>query len=191
MRRIKISRGFKTFVGGAIIGGVVMGIVALFSAHMVEETSDAEFCGACHEMDVFCETWEEGMHGTAEKGIVVAKCTDCHLPHEGIVKYLVIKGKTGAHDVIAHLQKKETDWLENREHREKYTYESGCRKCHVELEAPGISLKGFKAHRAYDLGETKETCISCHTDVGHKNLEERLLEMEKKDKQHKKESSDV
>ncbi len=190
MRRIKLSRGFKQFVGGGVVGGVLMGIVALFSAHMVEATSDAEFCGSCHEMDLFCETWEEGPHGPAQRGIVGAKCTDCHLPHEGIVKYLAIKGKTGAHDVIAHILKKETDWLANREHREEFTYESGCRKCHVELEVPGISLKGFKAHRDYKTGETKETCISCHFDAGHKDLEERLQEMQKENRQQK-ENSDV
>ena len=63
MRRIKLSRGFKQFAGGIIIGGILMGIVALFSAHMVEKTGNAEFCGICHEVEVFCETWEEGMHG--------------------------------------------------------------------------------------------------------------------------------
>jgi len=191
MRRIKISRGFKQFFGGCIIGGILMGAVALFSVHMVEATSDAEFCGSCHEMQVFCDAWEEGAHGPAHKGIVAAKCTDCHLPHEGTVKYLIAKAKTGTHDVIAHLTKKDTDWIANLEHREKFTYESGCRKCHIELEVPGISLKGFKAHRDYTTGETEETCISCHFDAGHKDLEQRLKDMKKNETTANKEGHDV
>ncbi len=66
--------------------------------------------------------------------------------------------------------KKEPDWIKNLERREHYTYESSCKHCHPELVAPGISTKGYAAHRDYQNGETSKTCVSCHSDVGHGNL---------------------
>ena len=46
-------------------------------------------------------------------------------------------------------------------------YESGCRECHENIVAPGIPIKAFTAHRQYQLGYTRENCISCHQTVGH------------------------
>jgi len=169
------------FLFGLIIGGVLAAFGALITAYMIEETSGGEFCTSCHEMEVFGETWIAGRHGPGRDGTVAAKCTDCHLPHEGVLPNLTKKAMLGANDAYVHYFGTEPDWIENLEHRDEFTFDSGCKKCHVELVAPDIPLKAFLAHRDYLTGETEKTCISCHTDVGHKNLIEHLQKQMKQE----------
>ncbi len=169
---------YRAVLVSFILGGLAAIALSLATVHMVEETGGDAFCGVCHEMDVFCETWQEGSHGTAKMGVEVATCVDCHLPHTGTISYLVAKARTGMHDTIAHIRGYEPDWVENLEHREAYVYESGCRKCHKELVAPGISLKAFNAHRDVITGETTKTCIACHSEVGHGDLKSVLMKRE-------------
>jgi len=168
----------RKFLCGLVVGGVITAFLSLMTAEMVERTGGEEFCTSCHEMSVFGETWKEGFHGTMKDGIVVAQCTDCHLPHDNVVHYMTEKAKSGMKDVSSHLLNKTPDWIENLEHREEFTFESGCTKCHVELVAPGISRKAYRAHRDYITGETKETCISCHTDAGHHELKKKLKKIQ-------------
>ena len=151
--------------------GVTSGVSSVTGIAMIEHTSTVKFCGSCHEMDPFIESWREASHGIGAKGSMHARCVDCHLPaaEDGIFTYLVAKGKSGANDAYVHLTTggEGIDWYERLDHAEVYTFESGCRKCHEELVAPGISLKAFRAHRDYQLGQTEKTCVECHTDVGH------------------------
>ncbi len=161
----------------AVIGLVVVFLVAIFlsltTASIVKSTSTVDFCASCDEMQIFYDTWEKSIHGKAKKGVIKAKCVDCHLPHNGIVTYLLDKAKFGIHDYTVHISKKELDWeakWKTRKPDVQMAYESGCRKCHKNLIAPGIPLKAFKAHRKYELGETRKNCISCHKDAGHGDL---------------------
>jgi nitrate/TMAO reductase-like tetraheme cytochrome c subunit len=152
--------------------GVVAGASSLFTFVMIESTSTVEFCAVCHEMDVFVDTWEAAAHGPDETGAIAAVCVDCHLPdpEAGHIAYLYEKGRSGTNDVVKHLLGDFPDWIANLEEREHFTFESGCRKCHVELVAPGIPLKAITAHRDYLTGQTEETCIGCHADIGHAAL---------------------
>ncbi len=157
---------------GLIVGVIITVVFALITASKVVSTGRAEFCGSCHEMKVFVETWEAGIHGPAKKGIVKAQCADCHLPHGNVLSYLVNKFKFGLNDYIGHLKGKgkPEHWLEHWKHKVPYkhqAYESGCRECHENIVAPGIPIKAFTAHRQYQLGYTRENCISCHQTVGH------------------------
>jgi len=177
MKRL-FRKSARTIIPSFVLGGIAATALSLVAAVLVEHTGDDAFCGKCHEMDVYCETWKTSTHGTAHKGIEVAKCVDCHLPHTGPVRYLFAKAKTGMHDTVAHLRGIKPGGIESLEDREEYTFESGCLQCHKELVAPGISLKAFTAHRDYLTGETTKTCISCHTDVGHGDLKSVLMEQE-------------
>lgn len=163
---------------GMILGSLVAGSASLFATAAIESTNTVSFCASCHEMEVFHDTWQTSEHGSASKGVVIASCTDCHLPppHDGLVSYLVTKGMTGTKDVVNHLLGREPDWIDNLERREHYTFESGCRKCHVDLVVPEIPLKAFLAHRDYNNGITSETCITCHAETGHGDLKALLQE---------------
>ncbi|MBT8764308.1 NapC/NirT family cytochrome c [Desulfohalobiaceae bacterium Ax17] len=160
----------RSLVLGLCIGSCLAIVLALVGAAQIHSTNKVKFCASCHEMQTFYKTWVEAGHGLAQKGAMKAKCVDCHLPEEGLLTYLGTKAKAGANDYIAHIIRKKVDWVAKREEREKYTYETGCKKCHKELVAPGIPIKAFLAHRTYELGETDKTCISCHHNVGHGDL---------------------
>jgi cytochrome c nitrite reductase small subunit len=160
---------------GSIILGLCIGlclaiVLALVTASKIHSTNKVEFCTSCHEMKTFYQTWVLSAHGHAQKGAMKARCVDCHLPESNILTYLTTKAKAGAKDYIAHINSKKVDWIARRKERHSYTYESGCKKCHKELVVPGIPIKAFLAHRAYELGETDKTCISCHQNVGHGDL---------------------
>ncbi|MBA2849024.1 hypothetical protein G4V39_10680 [Thermosulfuriphilus ammonigenes] len=180
------SRG--TLVKGLIIGFIAALVFSFITAVQVKSTGTVKFCSSCHEMKIFQETWAAGAHGPNDKGVIKAKCVDCHLPHDGLFTYLVAKTKFGINDYVAHVTGRKATlehWLKHWEHKKPYTheaYESGCRKCHKELVAPGIPLKAFTAHRAYELGETNKTCINCHHTVGHGDLLLALREGVSKDK---------
>ncbi len=168
------SGGTKGAVAiGFILGFFIAIILSLVTASKVKSTGAVKFCASCHEMNLFHDTWAESSHGVNQKGVIKAKCADCHLPHDGIVDYLITKSKAGIHDYLAHLKGKKTDWISKWKNRGPHAhgaYESGCRKCHKELVAPGIPIKAFTAHRAYELGESKLHCIDCHQMAGHGDL---------------------
>ncbi len=171
MSQIGGTKGAVTI--GLIIGFLIAIVLSLVTASKVKSTSTPKFCVSCHEMKVFHETWEQSAHGKARMGAIKAKCVDCHLPHDGIIDYLIVKTKAGIHDYIAHMQGKKPDWIskwKNRGPHAHEAYESGCKKCHKELTAPGIPLKAFTAHRAYELGETLLHCMDCHQMAGHGDI---------------------
>ena len=164
------------------IGFGVAGL--LFSLGMAEgihATSGAEFCVGCHVMEPMVEAYEEDIHGGKNSHGIRAECTDCHLPHESVFGYVVAKGISGMKDVWGNVVKDPTkiDWQERRTHREHFVYDSGCLSCHAQLEEATMSnMKAFLPHRDYFLGRTNMTCVSCHENVGHKNLG---LHLEKED----------
>jgi cytochrome c-type protein NapC len=122
-------------------------------------------------------------HGGAGDYGVQAQCVDCHLDHSNSAAYLLDKAKTGTHDIwVEYTQDTHAiDWEAKREERESFTYDNGCKHCHVELqEATIASPDAFIAHKAYYLGESSDTCVSCHPNVGHENLGEELLKYEER-----------
>jgi cytochrome c-type protein NapC len=167
----KTKSGFPLFT---IVAGIVIGLViAYISSIMIHSTSSKQFCGVCHTMKPMVEAYKMDVHGGAGKKGIEAKCVDCHLPHDSLANYLVAKAKTGMHDIWAELtyDKKAINWEEKRKHKEHFVYDSGCLSCHTNLkEATMSNMKAFKGHRAYFAGTTEKKCVSCHQNVGHKDL---------------------
>ncbi len=179
MKFIKNNGGAVVIV--CIVAFLIALFVAFFAAKQVQSTSTVEFCNSCHEMNPFYETWAAGKHGTDAKGVIRARCVDCHLPHDSLANYLSTKTKAGLHDIKAHWMGKKTDWLGIWKNRGPYVhaaYESGCKECHKKLIAPGIPLKAITGHKAYLNGETKRTCLDCHHDVGHGDLVTKFREIQ-------------
>ena len=178
----KTPSKFKKFLKLSFIvsTGILIGmLLSLFTAHMVEETSDGEFCGSCHTMEPMVKAFEQDIHGGNNRVGFKATCTDCHLPHNNVVNYMFQKSLTGMHDVwVQNFGDLENiDWQEKRKHRKSFVYDSGCLKCHKNLkDATMGNHKAFNGHKAYfsKKDELGLTCVSCHENVGHKNLSDYL-----------------
>ncbi|MBN2695473.1 NapC/NirT family cytochrome c [bacterium] len=168
--KISFKRIFKKLLPYFI--GIFLGaILSFIFAIMVEETSDESFCGSCHTMKPMVESFLQSKHGGNNKLGIKAKCVDCHLPHNNLLNYLFRKGTTGFHDVWAQMFYSNFEWEKNRDNREKYVYDSGCLKCHKNIEHVRFgNLKSFIAHKAYFLTPEKYSCVMCHKNVGHKDL---------------------
>ena len=140
---------------------------------IVQGTSGEEFCGGCHTMTPMIASYREDIHGGAGDSGVQAKCTACHIPHNNTVNYMFMKARYGMHDAWAQLtyDLDAIDWQAKRAHSEDYVYDSGCLKCHANLQgASESSAVSFVAHRPYFLGTVKSKCVTCHNRVGHKDL---------------------
>lgn len=154
--------------------GVIIGlIIAFISSVAVHHTSDKHFCGMCHTMKPMVDAYKMDVHGGAGSHGIEVKCVDCHLPHDSVANYLLTKMQTGFHDIYAEsfYNLKEIDWNKKRKHREHFVYDSACLACHTNLkEATMSNMKAFRGHKAYFSGKSGKKCVSCHENVGHKNL---------------------
>ncbi len=160
-----------------LVLATVLGIV-FFLGWMVTDTAfkltgGPEFCGSCHTMQPLVNSFRDDVHGGNNKNGAAAECVDCHLPHDYKLRYVAAKTAYGIHDVWAQTfyDLEAIDWIAKRQHREDFTYDSGCMTCHKLLERASMpNPKAFVAHKPYFLGEIKKKCVSCHENVGHKNL---------------------
>jgi cytochrome c-type protein NapC len=155
-----------------ILGVVVAGSWALMET-AIGKTSDLQFCTTCHSMSPMGKSYEQDGHGGNNANGIRVECTECHLPHDSPLGYLLAKARTGAHDIWAELTRDTDtiDWESLREHRKRYVHDSGCLHCHSHLQrATEINNKAFVAHRPYFLGKTDKQCVSCHEHVGHHEL---------------------
>ncbi len=155
--------------------GICLGIViSLGSAEMVQRTSGVNFCSKCHSMKGMVTAYKQDTHGGNNHIGFKAKCTDCHLPHDNVFTYMKAKAYTGIKDVLGEaFWVDEIDWIANLERREEYTYTNGCQKCHnldlIKYDIP----KAYLAHRDFKTGKVN-SCVQCHTHVGHKNIKAHL-----------------
>ena len=175
----------KTFVFSygtlSIVGiGIVIGLLMAFvSTVVVHETSGKNFCGVCHTMKPMIDAYKLDVHGGASEHGMEVKCVSCHLPHDSLINYLWTKMKTGLHDVYAQsfYDLDKIDWIGKRKDREHFVYDSACLECHTNLQKATMpNKKAFNGHRAYFSNKGEKTCVSCHENVGHKDLGYHLSE---------------
>jgi cytochrome c-type protein NapC len=141
-KKINFKRIFKITMILSI--GVFVGmLLSLFTAHIVEETSDEKFCGSCHTMEPMIKAFKNDIHGGNNRVGFRATCTDCHLPHDNVVNYMTQKSLTGMHDVWVETfgDTKNIDWEKKREHRKRFVYDSGCLRCHKDKLLPNVKTK--------------------------------------------------
>jgi cytochrome c-type protein NapC len=161
-----------------VVAPIAIGAGWIGAQAVIERTSDAEFCTACHSMTPFARTHAEDVHGGGNPSGFVAECVGCHLPHDTPTNYLLAKLYTGLRDLSAQSQMwlHQPDWLGGLAHRADYVYDSGCLNCHAALErvAPG-NENAAAAHQAYRSGRV-EHCVTCHQHVGHKDLRVAIID---------------
>lgn len=160
--------------GGLISAGILAGLlISLISAEIIMKTSGMEFCGSCHSMQPMAKTFSKDIHGGNNSAGIVADCSTCHLPNSSVVSYIFAKAAHGVKDVFAETftDTSQIDW-EARRKEGGMVYDEGCMSCHRAImdENPDRSML-TKMHNMYEMSQETEnpmTCLSCHTQVGHK-----------------------
>ena len=151
---------FGVLLGVVILGGV--GAVVLWEYH-----ERPEFCGTCHIMDPYLESWQASDYGANAHAEYDVACLDCHVPTlEQQVNEFVVYVQGDYEIPLPELKYPKEDCLQCHEHGsyaeliEKSAYleeevganphnshwgEMECRLCH-------------KMHK-----ESEEYCAQCHS----------------------------
>jgi cytochrome c nitrite reductase small subunit len=119
--------------------------------------SDSWVCANCHVMYPQYATWNHSSHRER------TNCSDCHLPHDNLVHYLVAKGQDGLRDSYLYLTRSERNRFDAGEHTRKMIQEN-CLRCHSELVDP---LAWGKMSSMVGQGGQDRLCWDCHREVPH------------------------
>ncbi len=171
--RSRKSRWSSAWLWGVLVGVAGVLVAVLASGYMIDATNTDKFCGSCHMMEPFKQSWQASVHGGMNPKGFAAQCVDCHLPHGSFVDYLTTKARTGIYDAVqsVRIDAAAFDWKGNAErHRLEFTFDNACHRCHKNLLPPGLPRGGFLAHRDYLNGFTDKRCTECHAHVGHKDI---------------------
>lgn len=139
-------------------------------------STDPAVCANCHIMSEHFAAWQRSSHRAA------AGCADCHMPHDFVGKYAA-KASNGFWHSLAFTTGNFPDPLQIKPHNRAIT-ERTCRDCHSDIVAaidPGdrratIEIRSAMAGvptsdrpQIHDgsLAGHRESCIRCHTYVGH------------------------
>jgi cytochrome c nitrite reductase small subunit len=114
---------------------------------------------------------------------MAAGCADCHMPHHVVGKYLA-KASNGFWHSLAFTTGVFPDPLQIKPHNRAIT-EGACRHCHADIVAAIDPLEGGapfeimsgvgggpaparpQIHDGAVTSDSRESCIRCHTYVGH------------------------
>ena len=131
----------------ALITTVGIGMyVTDFSAYLGNNPST---CNNCHVMDAVYESWYHAGHKEW------ATCSDCHMPHALVPKYLV-KAESGFRHVTAFVFGHIPDAIRARESSREIVHEN-CIYCHQEAVESIIS-----GPMDFD-----RRCFDCHRSTAH------------------------
>ena len=156
-----------------IVLPLMLSIGWVLAQYAIERTSGVEFCTTCHSMDPMGESYRLDVHGGRSLHGIQASCSDCHLPHDSPLNFIGAYWMRLVGDTWVELLvgSDTPDWDSIRDNRESYVFDSGCLGCHAKLlDAFPRNTDAFAAHKAYFSENNQETCVSCHTSVGHKDL---------------------
>ena len=140
-------------LGLAVALGFMIGIGA-YTFHYAKGTSylssDPAACANCHIMQPQYDSWQKASHHT------VATCNDCHLPPDGLAKWISKADNGFVHSKAFTLQNfKEPIELRDVNRR---LLQQNCVRCHQELVENSVAdTNSFHAG----------SCVHCHRDVGH------------------------
>ena len=181
----------------AALIGVVTGVIGVLGAEQVDHyTSTEVFCGTtCHSMQAYIVSEEEYVqspHRTAASG-VRAGCADCHISQAGIVPATWDHIKGGVKDIYAELTNDFTKPEVWEERRARLAYNvrdamlandsANCRVCDDEDAIKPAKKRGQKQHA--DAKEEGITCIGCHYNLVHREVEPRDSFLEKSEQGNK------
>ncbi|MDX2443654.1 MAG: SUMF1/EgtB/PvdO family nonheme iron enzyme [Bacteroidales bacterium] len=162
-----LKKGLGKYI---FLAGILLGILVILGTNKaIVATSTNQYCSSCHSHPHSTTSWKLSTHYD-NKGGVVIKCVECHLPPPGLA-YLTNKIKFGAKDAYGEIFKdpSEIDWEEKSklEHAVKFTFKESCVNCHQNLFPLELTKEGNEAHLYYTQIPDQIHCINCHKYVGH------------------------
>ena len=179
------------FVAGVV--GAVIAVAAVLANEQIDHyTSSDAFCGTtCHSMQAHVANepaYLESAHRTAASG-VRAGCADCHIP-AGLVASTWAHVKGGVKDIISESMNDFAApgvWEEGRAERAHAvrdwlleTDSGTCRGCHDESAIEPERKRGQRQHK--EAREKGLTCIACHYNLVHAEVEPSQAFLDKADK---------
>lgn len=178
-----MSNKIKLIIAALIAGAFAVGLLSsVVIAEILKTAGDAEFCGSCHSMEPMKAAYEKQFHGGNNKAGFRAPCEACHLPHDSVLKHVVVKGMNGLSDTLSEkfggpipLQ----HWVERAEHRTEFVYDSGCLECHSDIKNSKMPANIKAIHNDYFAKRDTNKfyrCGNCHEDVGHGDMVEKMRE---------------
>ncbi|MDJ0974454.1 MAG: cytochrome c nitrite reductase small subunit [Planctomycetota bacterium] len=114
-------------------------------------SDDPRACANCHIMEPQFDSWQKASHHGA------ATCNDCHLPAEGLAKYLSKMENGWNHSVAFTLQN--FDEPIRMTEKSAAILQANCLRCHGEL-AHAVASGASGA-------QDEVRCVHCHSRVGH------------------------
>jgi cytochrome c nitrite reductase small subunit len=177
---VSVLRGTAGAAIAAAAIGVALGLGAftfVYAKGASYLSTDPAVCANCHIMGEHFAAWQRSSHRFA------AGCADCHMPHDLVGKYLA-KASNGFWHSLAFTTGVFPDPLQIKPHNRTIT-EGACRDCHGDIVAaidpggadaaadirPGVGGSPTSSrpqiHDGAVTHENRESCIRCHTYVGH------------------------
>lgn len=160
MSGIETHRKDKTVSAGkaSVIVGSLIGILAgagFFTFNYAEGFSyisnDPKVCINCHIMNQQHDSWQKASHHA------VARCVDCHLPHDLIPKYIA-KGSNGYHHSKGFTLQDFHEPIMIKKRNSEILQEN-CLRCHEDM------VENLVMGATYQKDAVK--CVHCHQSVGH------------------------
>lgn len=143
---------FWIAAGLAVVAGAIAGLgiyTFIYAKGYSYFLNDPKACNNCHVMQEVYDRWNHSSHKS------VARCNDCHAPHNLIGKYAT-KGINGFNHSVAITtgEFKEPIMIKkfNRD-----IVQHNCLYCHGDMTA-SIS---------HEHEKDKTDCLKCHAGVGH------------------------
>ena len=170
-----MTRRFIWPLAAAVAIGLAAGLGAftfVYAKGASYLSTDAASCANCHIMGEHYAAWLKSSHRH------VAKCADCHMPHDIVGKYAA-KASNGFWHSLAFTTGRFPDPLQIKAHNRTIT-ERTCRDCHgaivaaidaervnVARDPPGAADRPAIHDAPVVEGGGEFSCIRCHTYVGH------------------------
>jgi cytochrome c nitrite reductase small subunit len=151
----------KQKIGALILAGIVAGLAAytLYASRAWAYLSDEpSACVNCHIMAPFYATWSHSSHGRD------ATCSDCHIPHDNLVRKWYFKGMDGARHAAAFTLRKEPQVIQSKPMSDKVIRQN-CIRCHTELNTEFV--KTGRSDPRPRMADESKLCWHCHRDVPH------------------------
>ncbi|MFM7281961.1 MAG: cytochrome c nitrite reductase small subunit [Planctomycetia bacterium] len=145
-----LTRHGKLLLALAIVGGLALGIGAYtfeYAEGLSYLSTDPRACVNCHIMQPQFDSWQKASHHT------VAGCVDCHLPAEGIEKWIA-KASNGWHHSKGFTFQDFEEPIRIKGDNARIL-QNNCLRCHTELVHDLIASDGGMS------------CVHCHRGVGH------------------------